>query len=45
LSDHAATRLEAALRDTEALATAAEVRLRAGRALNFGTPRGPQQIW
>ncbi len=45
LTDHAATRLLAALTETEALAAAAEIRLRAAGALNFGIPRGPAQIW
>jgi dipeptidase len=45
LTDHAATRLLAALDQTEALAAAAEWRLRAQGTLNTGAPRGPQQTW
>jgi dipeptidase len=45
LTDHAATRLLAALGAAEAQAAAAELRVRLAGALNHGAPRGPAQIW
>ena len=45
LTDHARTRLLAALDDLDTLAAAAEVRLRLQGRANFGMPGGPAQIW
>jgi dipeptidase len=45
LTDHAATRLLAALDESEKMAASAEVRLRAQAELNHGEPRRPDQIW
>ncbi|MCC5986646.1 MAG: C69 family dipeptidase [Pararhodobacter sp.] len=45
LTDHAATRLLAALAEAEALAAAAELRLRIQGVPNYGAPMSPAQIW
>ncbi len=46
LTDHASTRLLAALAEAETLANAAEARIRMAHGLNLGrTPLRPQQLW